>query len=187
MSERRRYFRIDDTVGLNYKPLDAEQARHLEHALRTGQRRSSDMVQLFHGLEVQVGQALEELRASAPQSAAVVELLNEKINILGRLMIDARLKKQGGSRGVNLSACGLAFDQDQPLEKGTLLEMQLTLFPSYTFIVLVGEVVDCPQNEGGDFNIRIDFRYIGEEEQEALIHHMLQRQNEQLRGSRDEE
>ncbi len=185
MSERRRYFRIDDTVGLNYKVIDATEARHLEQALKTGQRRSSDMVQLFHGLEVQVGLAVEELRSTAPQSAAVAELLNEKINILGRLMIDARLKKQGGPRGVNLSACGLAFDQDEAIDSGTLLELQLTLFPSYTFIVLIGEVVDCPENEDGSFNVRLDYRYIRDEEQEALIHHMVQRQNQQLRDSRE--
>ncbi|MFT7110598.1 MAG: hypothetical protein ACI843_002267, partial [Psychrobacter glaciei] len=97
VEERRRYFRIDDEVALSFTLLEDEKQGDAE-----------DLNQEFHmSLEVQIRHAMADLRSQNSKVAHVLDLINQKINLLR-----SAEEKDGSAPvliGANLSACGVAF------------------------------------------------------------------------------
>ena len=49
---------------------------------------------------------------------------------------------------------------------------------------VIGRVVDCRQNDDGDFAIAIEFEEIREEDRDMLIQHIVRKQSQILREER---
>lgn len=180
--ERRRFFRIDDTVGLSYHLLSDDEMR----ARAAGERLPQDPFNLIASYESKIENGLSQLRVKDPAIAAVLENLNHKVNcVIDQLEAETRFLRRvvPPSRPVNISACGMAFESDQAIEPGRVMRLNLVLQPTDLHLSIYGEVVGCdaPQAERSHY-VRVNFVDIDPTEQEVLIQHIVKRQGHILRG-----
>ena len=181
--ERRRYFRIDDTVGLSIKLLDQDQANESYPAF------APNAVELVAQHDAQINRLLEKLEDESPSFAELANLLNQKMDRLTNLLaMESNLVDRIAHRvqAVNISACGLAFSHEDPIAEGSRIQVELTLFPKELKVISEGIVVACELTIGEQqtYYCRVDFYGMSSEVQEQLIQHVVQSQSAQLKARR---
>ena len=189
--ERRRYFRIDDSMGISYELLGNEEAKVF--ALRSNDHGGNfDYASHFDN---RIQTLLESCKQQTPIAAELLELLNKKLNfVIQQMDVDAELmhKVAYTLRQVNVSACGIAFANEEMLKQGQLLKLDIILHPTELHVVAMANVVDCirifseePDDDNRCF-VRMNFTEINTNDQELLIQHMVKKQSEQLRVRRQQ-
>jgi len=182
-AERRRYFRIDETVGLAYRL--AEDNSHGEHA-QPAEHIHMTTNQILKTIDNELHGFVNTIWREDPVLAKALGLISKKMDIIAS-ELEFALNPMGPTTMedeemvVNLSGCGIAFNCDQQFERNALLELFITLNPSTTAIALAGTVINCRNmaQDTGVFRIQVDFTEIESDEQERLIQHVVQRQVEQ--------
>lgn len=183
VDEKRRYFRINDSVGVAYRLIGGEEARVIEQDARSA--RSYNFAANFDN---RIASLLEACRIQSPIAAELIDLVNKKLNFLiSHLDLDADLMHQVAFklRQVNISACGIAFAVDEALNPGQSLQLDIQLQPSGNTISALARVVACEplENEGDQsagYFLRLNYDQIATEDQELLIQHIVKRQVSQL-------
>ncbi|MFT5591786.1 MAG: hypothetical protein ACI8SR_000141 [Oceanicoccus sp.] len=185
--ERRRFFRVDDEVAISFHALNEEYGGE-DNA---GTTDIIDMQQEFHvSLEVQIRQAMVDVRAQYPKLAPLLDLMNQKINLLHAS--DAQTDDTPVLRKANLSACGVAFTWHESLAINKQLMASIYLQPNHELVRSTAHVAavdanpDYPETSGEPYIIRLDFDDMHNAYQEVLIQHVVQRQGRQLRKSLEE-
>jgi c-di-GMP-binding flagellar brake protein YcgR len=183
--EKRRYYRINDIVGLKYSVNQphAESDSDIAHEL---------VVTLPHVLariDREFNRAANILCQENAVLAEALCLLNKKIELLS----DAVYPRESFDGTdlhdipVNISACGIAFLTDVPLECGTCIHLALSLKPSNAVLEFDGKVVACDDaldREDGRMLLRVEFVDANPISQEELIQHIVQRQCLQLAAAK---
>ncbi len=178
-SERRSYFRVDDEIGLTLTPLEG--ASYGDGAL--DDHRHVLQEQVHAGLEVQLRQALADVRTKHAEVAHVLDILNQKVNLIYNNEVADQFTPI--VKPANLSACGIALPWPEPLKIGTQVQLHLFLLPMHQLVKTDAQVVAVDKNEHGDemdpYVVRLDFVGISSMYQEMLIQHVVQRQSVHLR------
>lgn len=184
--ERRRYFRIDDRIGLRYRVVPPERLAEEVGRLLGGTPDRIAMAASFATASQQMRHAAEKVRRDQPELGSYLESLNEKVDTLIRLLaISDHDLPDHPTHQVSISGSGLAFHQPTALEEGTALELTLVLFPSLLALRAFGAVAGCqPAATGTEHLIVVDFTHIRESDRELIIRHVLQRQSILLREAR---
>jgi hypothetical protein len=190
--DRREYFRIDDQVLLNLRPL--EESAMAEVAERIHGRvpdrftvaanfavNSRAMARLLHGFS-----------ANSPDAARYMKLMDQKLNQLARLFVAEEVGSGEYPRlNVNLSAGGVVFPARQEFTKGQLLETRMVLYPNMTGILTISRVVYCERlaNLPGDvpWQVAVEYVHIRESDRDLLCSHIMNRETELLRDQRSTE
>ncbi len=183
--ERRRYFRVSDLVGLNYRLLSEDERELAMDA------RPSSLKTLLGQIEEQINVALASMKNSSPELHTLLDLYNQKINLaFGHGLADASQETGQSIRAcrVNLSACGIAFACDDQPVLNQHMQLDLILYPSNLRLQLIAAVIACEAHEGEDgaYLIRADFVNIADADQEMLVQHVIKRQAQQLKEQREE-
>lgn len=185
--ERRRYFRIDDSIGIAYRILGAEEAKVFAEQTR-GQGHLVDFAANFDN---RIQTLLDTCKIESPVAAELCDLINKKLNfVIHQLDIDAELMQKVAYtlRQVNVSACGLACHIDEQLPVGAVLQLDLLLHPGELHVITMAKVVACEsvESEGEELNyfLRVDFEEIHSNDQELLIQHIVKQQSLQLKKKR---
>ena len=182
--ERRRYFRINDVVGLNYQPIAASESQ--QTGAREAQNVHISTIDLWRSVDRELTAALDGLWQNNPAAANALGLLNKKIDILANEMsldyssVESIAAK---SQRVNISACGIAFEGPDSFDVGQTLALTIVLKPANTPIKVTGRVIECEKMaESGGFHylLRINFNPVPAHLQEQLIQHIVRRQSSQL-------
>lgn len=179
MEDRRRFFRLDDEVVLDFQTLSREDVAAWRES---HQQQRDELAQL----EQDIGSQISQLRTQNPAIARLLELFNQKINTLGANHLPGGTRDLSATEArtrINLSACGMAFHthEDVNAEDHLLLHMQLK--PSNTELSLTGKVISIEKARSPEEAnlVRIDFHDLKEAEQEVLIQHLFQLQNRHLK------
>jgi len=186
--DRRRYFRINDWVGLSYRALDQRELVACSDADNV----QISSAQVIETIDRELAAALNVLWQSNPSAANVIGLLNKKLDfIAAELELDyfggGLIKHQ--QTQVNLSACGIAFECDERFDVGVVLELNLLLKPVNSTIKLRGCVNACDRvaaGSGKPYLLRIDFLDTDTHVREELIQHIVRRQSMQLSERRQD-
>jgi hypothetical protein len=187
--ERRAFFRIDDSIRVSYRVIEADAVpADIEEQVQND--RFSVMTRL-QAISQHLSAAFHRIEQRDPDVADYLKALDEKINLLGQSFLAEEKALLGEpSRSVNLSAGGLAMDVAEQLAVGERVEIKLLLLPSYIGVLAFGEVVgveDSPKPEAGyPYHVRINFTLIRSVDQDALIRHIMRRQGEMLRQRKRE-
>ncbi|WNO08730.1 PilZ domain-containing protein [Teredinibacter sp. KSP-S5-2] len=179
--ERRRYFRITEAIGLSYQYIDGSDQEPRE----CGTSVPAALIEVSD-LDEKIEKGLDELADKQPEIAELIMLFNQKLErVVNHLSLDKDLVGRIAQKvkEVNISACGMGFENDEPVEPGTRLRLELTLFPAEIKIVTFGRVISCvvQEDEKESYYWRIDFYGMNTGAQEKLIQHMVQAQNTQLK------
>ncbi len=188
--DRRRFFRIDDSIGIRYQPLEAASLAPVSVTQNQGGivGKKDVLVELAEcnkTLEV----LLSQLAAQNDLAAEIVQTLDNKINcVIRELDLEAKIEQRffHDIKHVNISACGLALHLEELLAADTVLDLELLLLPSQLLLRCIGVVIDASQDSSDHYFTRINFQAIEPNDQELLIQYLVRRQGALLKASRDE-
>lgn len=186
--ERRRYFRIDDTLGVCFRRLSpGEVANFAERAAQHGGN-----FDLASNFDNRIQTLLDACRIQSPVAAEILDLMNKKLNVVIRqLDVESELLQSIAYelKQVNVSACGMAFNCSEQFNRGDILQVDLLLKPADLHVVSMAEVVACESLEDGGsgeagFFLRLNFVELNPNDQELLIQHVVKRQSTLLKERR---
>ncbi len=184
--ERRQYFRIEDTVGVHYELLTEREA---EVRLATFDHEKFDSPGRLQNAERQLQLLIDKLRIQNPEFAEAIELLNIKFNLLKENQIETALEygTQSFIKKVNISASGISFDDENKIEIGRKMYLNITLLPTDLHVQTMGTVVDClpSENVEGEWSIRVEFYGMKPSEEELMVQHVVKRQGRLLAERRN--
>lgn len=182
MDERRRYFRIEDKIGIRYEILAQDEVAPRQAAIDRGEVEGNNNLQLA---ERQLQLLIDKLRVQNPEFAEAIHLLNVKFNTIKD---DTPTYRNSRSEVIqaNISACGVSFDVGAELRHGEKLYLDLTLLPTDLHIHTLAEVVDC-RPSGLDWALSVDFFGLSPENEELMVQHIVKRQGRLLAEQRQED
>ena len=136
--------------------------------------------------------AVRKIRKEHPEIAAWLGVLQTTVESLATQISIQRNAQSGlATRRISISASGLEFNSSRHCEIGDKLEIVLTLQPSFTNIMIVGDVTDvesivpATDTDPCEKRMKIDFSHIRDSDQEVLIRHIHRAQLEELRNARE--
>lgn len=192
MEDRRRYFRINDKVSLKYRvvqgmDIDAEivRTKHEQNTL-------AEMKNAFNCIEAKIMSKMTRIEEVSPLVAEVLGLFDKKLSLIEKMILqkDDQENAVTDTQNVNLSASGMSFESNTPINEDVNLKMELILFPEYQFIPLYARVIECKKKMDDNlyrFNIAVDFIGISESDQETIMQHVLSQQAATLKKERNEQ
>lgn len=180
--ERRRYFRINETVGISYQCVDADTIAS------KAESSAPDILDLVSGYDEQIERLLIEVQYTQPKVAELLTIFNQKVErVVNHLIMESQLVNRIAHRvrEANISACGIAFQNEESVRIGERLRLELTLYPDEQKIATKGRVVSCDLAEDEkSYYWRVDFYGMRPGAQEKLIQHIVKSQGSQLKSQR---
>ncbi len=189
--ERRRFFRIDDSVNLGYQPIDPASLPEKLKQLDSGVRDEFLVMSGLAAISQEMAGVMRKLETASPEVARYLKSLDRKVDLLGRaFLFQFSDLSELPAQAVNLSASGMAFFASEPVKEGAVLELRLLLLPSYTGLLIYADVVACDEEQTADgqrgYHVRVDFSHLRECDRDVLIRHILQRQGRMLQRQREQ-
>lgn len=184
--DRREFFRIDDSIQVSYRAIDADELHPLLETLERGGNGNFTIMTRMQAISQHLAASLHRIEQCDPDVADYLKALDEKITLLGQSLLAQ--ESEMITRQVNLSAGGLALDSVETLEVGRQVEIKLLMLPSCTGVLAYGEVVgvtESAENSEYAYRLRINFTHIRDLDRDALIRHILRRQGQMLRNERE--
>ncbi len=184
MNERRRYFRIQDTVSIHYQILEGNGLKEEIYQANVGYVKYSELRNASHCIDARLDAIAEKLGRENPLVAEAITLISRRFALLELMSGDSKPEAvmQWPELEVSLSGSGIAFEATRELLEDTPLKLEVILHPESQYISTLGRVVGCRKNEDGNsFMVAVDFEGISDENREQLVQHILKRQIEQIR------
>jgi hypothetical protein len=182
---RRRYFRIVDSLGVSYRVITPEKEDNDDPEKRI------DTLSILNHHNTLIQEQLSVVETQSPELAKLASQLNQKIDaILMMLELDSLMSQHACHRidEASISASGIAFPIGEALAPNTLLELDLLLRPSAKHVVTRGQVISCEQmTDTETYYLRVDFTEMTDGNRETLIQHIVQRQGVLLRTLKEME
>lgn len=186
--ERRRFFRIEDIVGLKTEVIDQQQLTEKLESFWNDQHQFSIRNEFNYKLE-QHQADLKHINTKMPELGRYLTILQEQLDILTDKLLQDEDKFTDLEQSVNISAQGISFYSDEQVRKGDIIELHLKLTPGRQQIVIFAKVIEFQQinDAQGIYRISLDFEHIHEADRELLVKHIHGKQLRALGASRFEE
>ncbi len=190
-AERREYFRIDDEVLLQVRPVEAAEVATIAEHIGDRMPDRFTVAANFAVNSRHMSRLLHGMVADAPDLVRCLKMVDQKLNHLARLFVNEAVEQGTFTRlQVNLSAGGLVFPSPIVFAPDALLETRMVLPPSSTGILTVSRVVHCDPREatadGCAWLIAVEYVHIREADRDLLVSHIMNRETEVLRRLRGE-
>lgn len=186
--ERRRFFRIEDLVNLTYEIIDENTLAEKVSLLEKGMIEQFMVMSSLSAITSEMSATIHKIETDHPDTAAYLKALDKKIDLIGKaFMLDEVRARENQAAAVNLSASGIAFNTNDKLKTGDHVELKIMLMPSCTGILTYGEIVACEKHTdstGHQYQVRINFSHLRDEDRDMLIKHVIRKQGDMLRERR---
>ncbi len=190
-SDRREFFRINDTVFIEISSLDEEQADRLGKVIRSPIHNDENQEkQHLSALQTTFNHLTDQINQTDRDIARALRMLDEKLNLLTQAV-----RRQNNSSNnsealdVNLSGGGVAFLVAEEFSSKSAFEINIELRPSGDIIHCVANVVACNKLYDAPhetpYHLRLVFTHMSECDRNLLVKHTLSRQAEALRADHE--
>ena len=189
-SERRRFFRIDDEVGLEYELISEEEYKNAPEELEQIKQSAFSLSAEFATLNNEFNPTLNGIRTTHPEIAQYLELLNNKIDSISTHFLEEEIDDlDENTYMVNISASGIAFKPEQDFTDNQPIKLRIILLPEKVGVFIYGRVQEKLRSPEQKKNgvVCIDFEHIRYDDQELMIKHNLNKQMQLLRQRNEEE
>lgn len=178
MSERRSYFRIDDTIALEFKVIDEATANKGQAETLFNNANSLKLYSELKKIDADNAQFLFQIKELSRPLAEYLHNLNRKIELLGQaLMADQKpLPPSKTIRQVNLSEGGIAFGSATGLNVGDYIGLRIVFFPSNAGLTLFARIIRCEPSNGGEFQVSAKFYRINDMQQQLIGQQIMRAQ-----------
>ncbi|MEK6749499.1 MAG: PilZ domain-containing protein [Pseudomonadota bacterium] len=189
--ERRSFYRVDDTVILEYRQVSADEL--VRQGIDQGAPRPprTAMIEQFSNINRHLAPILGEIRRDEPHIAQYLEALNKKIDLLASnvhvagALGDDGIKMESITTAANLSEGGMAFSCKAAIGAQSYLHVRVTskisgvILETYARVIAVDR--DARANAKLPYKLRVEFPYLDDTEKKQLIKHLRTLQREELR------
>lgn len=182
--DRREYYRIEDTIALDFSLLSGPQALTSD-ALHD----ASPLFNLLSDLHLMDFESQHLLRHISERDrtlANYLKVMNKRIDLLGQALAQNLLRDIGAPRQVSMSEGGISFNHAQAIEPGSHLALKMVLMPQALGLLLRARVMHCQVREDGQFEIGTEFEALTDAQRQLLARHILQKQAQQRRLAREQ-
>ncbi len=182
---RRRYFRIDDRIGLRLKPVNLIEADRLIETLETRSLRAGLLNDLraIRELHLPDRRALEY---KFPTVATYIKVIEHQLDVLAQALSDSEGFPDTADVEANISAQGLSCLWPEPLPVNSRVEAKLTLFPERIYVQTLARLLRCDPVDADRYQIVLDFIHLRDADREAIIRHVCRLQRQQLQAKAEE-
>jgi c-di-GMP-binding flagellar brake protein YcgR len=189
-AERREFFRINDTVLIEFQPITATEAEQLSYALKdplhSGNNQEKSQLRT---IQMAFNHLTDSISQHNRDIARALRLLDQKINLINHAVQRSQNKaEENQSIDVNLSGGGIAFMAPSQINEKSAVEVKIELQPSGTYIHTLANVISCTKEDdslAAPYFLRLAFTDMSEIDRSLLIKHILTRQAESIRQSAD--
>ena len=182
--ERRDFYRINDTVGLNYSLCNGQSDVPDEQSFADEIPNEFQLVTHLNNIDMESSTLLHNIQDVAPDISRYLKIINSKIESLARHIVTLGIDDDIKPTAVTLSAGGLNFISDEAVNIDDVLRLSLVLYPSCTGVITYGKVVRCDKMTGTvplKYDVAIEYFLISEPDRDALVRHVLKLQSNYLR------
>lgn len=178
MSERRSYFRIDETIALEFKAIDDVTANKVQAETLFSNANSLKLYSELKKIDADNAQFLFQIKELSRPLAEYLHNLNRKIELLGQeLMADQKpLPPSKTIRQVNLSEGGIAFGSSTAINAGDYIGLRIVFLPSNTGLILFARIIRCEPSNTGEFQIAAKFHRINDLQQQLIGQQIMRAQ-----------
>jgi len=180
--DRREYYRIEDMIALEIRPLSA-----LEGA---GQEVLQDASPLFnllselHLSEFESQHLLRQISERDRNLAAFLKSQNKRIDLLSQVIAITVLGQIGEPQPVIISEGGIDFQHPSPIAADSRLSIKLVLMPQALGLLLRARVTHCDR-KGEGFDVGTEFEHLTDAQRQLLARYILQKQAQERRLARE--
>ena len=180
--DRREYYRIEDTIALEIRPLSASEA--------AGQEVLQDASPLFnllselHLSEFESQHLLRQISERDRNLAAFLKSQNKRIDLLSQVIAITVLGQIGEPQPVIISEGGIDFQHPTPIAADARLSIKLVLMPQALGLLLRARVTHCDR-KGEGFDVGTEFEHLTDAQRQLLARYILQRQAQERRLARE--
>ena len=187
--DRRNYFRIEDDVFLEYRVVPAD-SLDAEGGYAQASARPDDLMSHLDVITQETNPLLKSIHEEHPEVAQYLAGLSRKMDLMAHTMLaDKEGRAVRPHQRISLSAGGMAFDSDEGLQPGQVLQLKVIVSQSYLCVLTYGRVAYCrhePQFSAEyPYHVGVEFLRLQDDEREALIRHVLTRQAANIRAQRE--
>ena len=188
--ERREYFRIDDEVALDYRPISEAEAERVREKIQSRLVDRFTAASSFTATSRQMTHVIHKVQNQSPELARCLQMIDQKLNMIAKLFVSEEINlHEQPTREVNLSAGGIAFRVQHEIKIDKLLELRMVLFPSLVGVLTVSRVIQCERVDDGNlkfhWQISVVYEHLRETDRELLVRHIMSKETQQLRSQRD--
>ncbi|AXI62530.1 MULTISPECIES: PilZ domain-containing protein [Pseudomonas] len=181
--DRREYYRIEDSIALEIRPLSAAEA--------AGQEVLQDASPLFNVLselhlsEFESQHLLRQINERDRAIAAFLKSQNKRIDLLSQVIALTALGQIGEPQPVIISEGGVDFQNPTPIAAGSRLSVKMVLMPQAHGLLLRARVTHCDR-KGDGYDIGTEFEHLTDAQRQLLARYILQKQAQERRLAREQ-
>ena len=189
--ERREYFRIDDEVALDYRPISQDEAERLQKKIQSRMVDRFTAASSFTATSRHMTHVMHKVQNQSPELARCLQAIDQKLNMIAQLFVSEEINlHEQPTREVNLSAGGIAFRVQHEIKVDSLLELRMVLFPSLVGLLTISRVIQCERAGDGNLKfpwlISVVYEHLREADRELLVRHIMSKETQQLRSRRSD-
>ncbi len=180
-TERREYFRFNESLMMSYQLEDAETSATDQVAL--------DLIDEFSQMTQQLKTSIARMPGRSVELANSLKLLDAKINLLAQTLLYKDEDNNLTRHQINISAGGLSFGVREEIAVGTIIKLQLVLPPELNTLQVRAKVVNCKKNEdkNSEYPYCLSVKFIDTSDlvQDTIVRHIMRCQADQLRSKNE--
>lgn len=180
--ERRRYFRIEDTVSFTVSTIDPNDLQTQIDDFWDDQQAYAVRHQFNHQLEQHIAD-FNVIEKNMPELARYLTVLQTQIDSLTAKVLPEQTDIPNDRQKVSLSGQGMAYTTDQKLPIGDTVELYLKLLSTGQMIKIFAQVVEV-ESISEQYRISLDFTHIYESDQELLVKRIHAQQLKDIAAAR---
>jgi len=180
--DRREYYRIEDTIALEIRPLSIPEAAGLD--VLQDASPLFNLLSELHLSEFESQHLLRQISERERSIAAYLKVMNKRIDLLSQVIALTVLGEIGEPQPVIISEGGIDFQHPTPFAIGAHLSIKLVLMPQALGLLLRARVTHCDP-KGGGFDIGTEFERPTDAQRQLLARYILQKQAQERRLARE--
>jgi len=190
-SDRREFFRITDSVHIDYNPLStAEVKKLIPHIQNHVQNDAVQSNQRLNSIQTSLNHLIDQINQTDRDIARALRLLDEKITLVNKTIAQKEnSSEQRAYTDANLSGGGVAFFVSENYPTKTAMEIQIEFRSSGSVIHAIANVIACTKSYDAPrdtpYILRLVFSHMSEIDRNLLVKHTLSRQALDLRLNKE--
>lgn len=178
MSERRSFFRIDESIALECKLIDASAVKAGQPEAFFNNSHSLKLYSELKKIDSENIQYLHDIKEISRTLGEYLHNLNRKIELLGQELMAEQMPQPPSKilKQVNLSEGGISFGSSNAIAAGQFIALHIIFLPSHAGLVLFAKVIRCEPDTDGEFQIAAGFYNIDETQQQLIGQQIMRAQ-----------
>ena len=190
-SDRREFFRITDSVFIDYSPLNFAEVEQLIPNIQNHVPSDDSLDnQRISSIQTHLNHLIDTINQTDRDIARALRLIDEKVSLIAKSVThNDPNSKQRPYHEANLSGGGIAFFVSENYPAKSAMEIHIEFCSSGSIIHAIAHVVACTKNYDAPketpYLLRLVFSHMNEIDRNLLVKHTLSRQALDLRISKE--